>query len=85
MSQGKSKTMPMQTFLGVEAVYYGIVQVENRLLNHLRWVRFKSLLFERKSELIKPSCGSRGFQPSSVGEDMGVAWNSIYIYFEILT
>ena len=29
MSQGKSKTMPMQIFLGVEAVYYGIVQVEN--------------------------------------------------------
>ena len=29
MSQGKSKTMPMQIFLGVEAVYYGIVQVVN--------------------------------------------------------
>ena len=29
MSQGKSKTMPMQIFWGVEAVYYGIVQVEN--------------------------------------------------------
>ena len=24
-----SKTMPMQIFLGLEAVYYGIVQVEN--------------------------------------------------------
>ena len=31
MSQGKSKTMPMQIFLGVEAGYYGIVQVENWL------------------------------------------------------
>ena len=30
MSQGKSKTMPMQIFWGVEAVYYGIVQVENQ-------------------------------------------------------
>ena len=30
MSQGKSKTMPMQFFGGVKAVYYGIVQVENR-------------------------------------------------------
>ena len=32
MSQGKSKTMPMQFFFGgggVEAVYYGIVQVVN--------------------------------------------------------
>ena len=29
MSSGKSKTMPMQIFWGVEAVYYGIVQVEN--------------------------------------------------------
>ena len=33
MSQGKSKPMPMQFFFfgggGVEAVYYGIVQVEN--------------------------------------------------------
>ena len=29
MSQGISKTMPMQIFLGVEVVYYGIVQVEN--------------------------------------------------------
>ena len=29
MSQGKSKTMLMEMFLGVEAVYYGIVQVEN--------------------------------------------------------
>ena len=29
MSQGKSNTMPMQIFSGVEAVYYGIVQVEN--------------------------------------------------------
>ena len=29
MSQGKSKTIPMQIFLGVEAVYYGIVQVVN--------------------------------------------------------
>ena len=28
MSQGKSKTMPMQIW-GVEAVYYGNVQVEN--------------------------------------------------------
>ena len=27
MSQGKSKTMPMQIFWGVEAVCYGIVQV----------------------------------------------------------
>ena len=61
-------------------MYYCIVQVENRLLKHLRWVRFKSLLFEGKSELIKLSCGSRGFQRSSVGEDMGVAWNSIYIF-----
>ena len=33
MSQGKSKTMPMQIFLGVEAVYYGIVQVENSTEN----------------------------------------------------
>ena len=31
MSSGKSKKMPMQTFWGVEAVYYGIVQVENYL------------------------------------------------------
>ena len=31
MSQGKSKTMPMQIFLGVEVVYYGIVQVVNIL------------------------------------------------------
>ena len=30
MSQGKSKTMSMQIFWGVEAVYYGIVQVVNR-------------------------------------------------------
>ena len=31
MSQGKSKTMRMQIFLGgVEAVYYGIVQVVNK-------------------------------------------------------
>ena len=29
MSRGKSKTMPMQISLGVEAVYYGIVLVEN--------------------------------------------------------
>ena len=29
MSSGKPKTMPMQIFWGVEAVYYGIVQVEN--------------------------------------------------------
>ena len=29
MSSGKSKTMPMQIFWGVLAVYYGIVQVEN--------------------------------------------------------
>ena len=29
MSQGKSETMPMQIFWGVEAVYYGIVQVVN--------------------------------------------------------
>ena len=29
MSQEKSKTMPMQIFLGVKEVYYGIVQVEN--------------------------------------------------------
>ena len=29
MSQGKSKTMSMQNFWGVEAVYYGIVQEEN--------------------------------------------------------
>ena len=29
MSSGKSKTMPMQIIWGVEAVYYGIVQVEN--------------------------------------------------------
>ena len=30
MSSEKSKTMPMQIFFGgVEAVYYGIVQVEN--------------------------------------------------------
>ena len=29
MPPGKSKTMPMQIFLGVEAMYYGIVQVEN--------------------------------------------------------
>ena len=29
MSQGKSKTMPMQTLWGVEAVCYEIVQVEN--------------------------------------------------------
>ena len=33
MSQGKSKTTPMQIFLGVEAVYYGIVQVENSTEN----------------------------------------------------
>ena len=33
MSQGKSKTMPMQIFLGIEAVYYGIVQVENSTEN----------------------------------------------------
>ena len=31
MSSGKSKTMPMQMFWGVEAVYYGIVQEENDL------------------------------------------------------
>ena len=30
MSQGKSNTMPMQIFWGVEAVYYGIVQVVNK-------------------------------------------------------
>ena len=40
MSQGKSKTMPMQFFGGVEAVYYGIVQVVNltekrTILRHL--------------------------------------------------
>ena len=29
MSQEKSKTMPMQIFLGVKEVYYGIAQVEN--------------------------------------------------------
>ena len=29
MSQGKSKIMPIQIFLGVEAVYYVIVQVVN--------------------------------------------------------
>ena len=29
MPQGTSKTMPMQMFRAVEAVYYGIVQVEN--------------------------------------------------------
>ena len=29
MSQEKSKTMPMRIFLGVEAVYYGIVEVVN--------------------------------------------------------
>ena len=29
MSQEQSKTMPMQIFLGVKEVYYGIVQVEN--------------------------------------------------------
>ena len=29
MPQGKSKTMPMQMFWGLEAVYYGIVQVVN--------------------------------------------------------
>ena len=29
MAQGKSKTMPMHIFRGVEAVYYGIVQIEN--------------------------------------------------------
>ena len=31
MSQGKSTTMSMQMFWGVEAVYYGIVQVVNTL------------------------------------------------------
>ena len=36
MSQGKSK-MPMQIFGGVEAVYYGIVQVENIALRHIAW------------------------------------------------
>ena len=29
ISQGKFKTMPMQTFWGLEAVYYGIAQVVN--------------------------------------------------------
>ena len=37
MSQGSSKTMPMQIFFfwggGVEMVYYGIVQVENTILS----------------------------------------------------
>ena len=32
MSSGKSKTMPMQIFWGVEAVYYGIVQVERSIM-----------------------------------------------------
>ena len=34
ISQGKSKTMRMQIFWGVEAVYYGIVQVENFWICH---------------------------------------------------
>ena len=36
MSSRKSETTPMQIFWGVEAVYYGIVQVENSRLyyNH---------------------------------------------------
>ena len=40
MSQGKSKTMPMQFFWGVEAVYYGIVQVVNPRNNTKYKVRF---------------------------------------------
>ena len=35
MSQGKSKTMPMHIFWGLEAVYYGIVQVEIFFLNFI--------------------------------------------------
>ena len=34
MSQEKSKTMPMQNFLGVKEVCYGIVQVENTRNSH---------------------------------------------------
>ena len=33
MSQEKSKTMPMQIFWAVKAVYYGIVQVENNRIS----------------------------------------------------
>ena len=33
MSRGKSKTIPMQNFWWVEAVYYGIVQVVNELVS----------------------------------------------------
>ena len=32
MSQEKPKTMPMQIFLGVKEVYYGILQVENTII-----------------------------------------------------
>ena len=32
MSQEKSKIMPMQIFLGVKEVYYGILQVENIII-----------------------------------------------------
>ena len=32
MSQEKSKTMPMQIFLGVKEVYYEILQVENIII-----------------------------------------------------
>ena len=35
MPEGKSKTMPMQTIWGVEAVYYGIVRVEKYSLQKL--------------------------------------------------
>ena len=32
MSRDKSKTMPMQIFLGVKEVYYGILQVESIII-----------------------------------------------------
>ena len=41
MSQGKSKAMPMQIFWGVEAVYYGIVQV----------VKFTKINYRKKNKL----------------------------------
>ena len=49
MSQGKSKTMPMQIFLGVEAVYYGIVEVENTKKNEKISVSLLRLLSDKSN------------------------------------
>ena len=60
MSQGKSKTMPMQIFGGVEAVYYGIVQVVNENDNPI----ILALLMRQEATIITLTIHSKYFPVS---------------------